>query len=124
MSLERIFGALIVAGALTAPITAFGEAPESALARCLTEKGVTLYVADWCPYCRRLLDDFGPAAATLKITHCFDAHADKAACKKLDLPGVPTWIMPDPQGRNAPQRLVGYTPIRTIAEWSGCADRE
>lgn len=110
--------------ALALPFASFAEAPESALARCLTEKGATLYVADWCPYCNRLLDDFGPSATQLRITHCFDDRSDAAACEKFNLPGVPIFLMPDPENPKKMVRLVGYASMRSIAEWSGCEDRE
>lgn len=103
---------------ICAPLLAVAEAPESMLARCLTNKGAILYVADWCRYCTRTLDEFGPSVASLKVVHCFDDRSDDAICEKLDLVGVPTWIAP---GR---ERLIGFTPLRDIAVWSNCENAE
>jgi hypothetical protein len=61
-----------------------------ALAKCLTEKGWTMYGADWCPHCKAQKADFGDAFQFVHYVECPD---NEALCNAKGVIGYPTWIL-------------------------------
>jgi glutaredoxin len=64
-------------------------------AKCLTEKGATLYGAYWCPHCQNQKAMFGSSKKYLNYVEC-DPNGDNAnpdLCKSNNITGYPTWIV-------------------------------
>lgn len=110
-----IIGVLILAaGALLveSKLNIFKDSPElDEFARCLRDKGVTMYGADWCPHCRNEKNRFGSSFRFVPYVECPD-EPDK--CLELGIKGYPTWVFQD--GR----KLEGEQGLEKLSSESGC----
>lgn len=89
-----------------------GDPPEVlALAQCLSDKGITMYGADWCPHCQNEKRAFGNAFALIPYVEC---PAEPQRCVAAGVNGYPTWIFPDGK------KLEGEQGLKGLAEESGC----
>ncbi len=84
------------------------------LAKCLGEKGVTLYGAFWCPHCIEQKQLFGKSAKLLPYVECStpDGKAQTAICISKKIEGYPTWEFADGSTLGAvltPQQLAEKT---------------
>ena len=80
MSLEKI-------SQLSAcPLTA----DKDAFAKCLTDKGWTMYGAVWCPHCKEQKDLFGTSFQYIKYVECPD---NIQLCTDKWINGYPTWVV-------------------------------
>ena len=63
------------------------------LARHLSQSGVLMYGAYWCPHCRDQKAMFGPAASLLPYVECDPrgAHAQPDTCRAKGVRVYPTW---------------------------------
>lgn len=89
-------------------------AEENALdvfARCLTEKGITMYGAYWCPHCQNEKAAFGDSFKYVNYVECTQ---ETQKCLEQKIEGYPTWIFADGK------RLVGEQGIEKLAKESGC----
>lgn len=80
-------------------------------ARCLTDRDVVMYGADWCPHCQEEKAAFGAAFELINYVECPE---EPQRCLAAGIQNYPTWIFPDGRkfvGRQGPERL---------AELSGC----
>ena len=88
------------------------------LAKCLTQKGVRMYGAYWCPHCADQKAMFGDDFHFVKYFECDPKGPDSqtARCTKDKIDGYPTWYFPksgfDP----------GVKELDKIATLSGCED--
>lgn len=87
-------------------------------AQCLTEKGVTMYGAYWCPHCANQKKMFGKAGfEKINYVEC-DArgyNAKPELCTPEKVKGYPTWEFPNDE-------IIGSVlPLSVLAEKSGCA---
>ena len=76
------------------PVTAPSSPAAIALAKHLTNKGVVLYTAYWCPHCHEQKELFGKeATGELKVVECApDGQNSQAAlCQKKQIQGFPSW---------------------------------
>lgn len=111
--------AVLIAGFLIWQVTAKKPIAKTAsfasqlenIARCLTEKNVTMYGADWCPHCQNEKKSFGEAFKFIKYVECPD---NPQKCLDIDIKAYPTWIFPNGQ------RLVGEQGPEKLAQESGC----
>ena len=106
-----VFGALIA----FAVFHSVAPSPNDALAQCLTDKGVKMYGAWFCPHCAAQKEAFGTAFHYVTYVEC--AAADKSelqVCKDAGIKGYPTWIYPDGT------KLDGEQPLTKLAEKAGC----
>jgi hypothetical protein len=83
-----------------------------AFARCLAEKDVTMYAAEWCSHCQNQKKMFGEAFKLVPYVECPE-ETDK--CLAAGIQGYPTWIFPDGK------QLLGEQTLEKLAETSGCA---
>lgn len=87
-------------------------------AQCLTDKGVKLYGAYWCPHCADQKKLFGKKGfEKIAYIEC-DPRAKDAnpeLCKQKKIKGYPTWELPD--GTLIP----GLTQLSELAEKTQCA---
>jgi hypothetical protein len=92
-----------------------------ALAECLTQKGVKMYGAYWCPHCAAQKKDFGSAFEKVTYVECAvpgDPQAQTQACKDANVESYPTWIFPDGTRESGEQSLT------SLADKAGCTYSE
>jgi hypothetical protein len=82
-----------------------------ALAQCLSERGVVMYGADWCPHCGNEKKAFGDAFKYVNYVECPEK---PKLCIEKGIEGYPTWIFPDGK------KLVGEQGLEKLAAESGC----
>lgn len=90
----------------------------AAVAKCLTEKGVIMYGAYWCPHCASQKTFFGPDFQFATYQECDDAgkNGNHKLCLDKGVVSYPTWIFP---GQGA---IVGETPVAGLAKIANCED--
>lgn len=85
-----------------------------ALAKHLSEKGMVLYGAYWCPHCKDQKAAFGDAFKYIDYVECDakgpNANPDECVAKKIE--GYPTWIYQDKQ-------YSGFQSLDKLAEITG-----
>jgi Zn ribbon nucleic-acid-binding protein len=87
------------------------------LAQCLTEKGVKMYGAYWCPHCQKQKKLFGKAFSKVDYVECAipgNPQAIVPACKDAGITGYPTWTFA------TGDRLSGEQPLAELASKAGC----
>jgi hypothetical protein len=87
------------------------------LAQCLTEKGVKMYGAYWCPHCAKQKKDFGKAFKDVTYIECAvpgNPNVQTQECQDATIKGYPTWIYPDGS------REEGEQTLQHLAEKAGC----
>lgn len=80
-------------------------------AKCLADKEVAMYGADWCPHCQNEKRAFGDSFRFVPYVECPD---DPKQCLAAGIAGFPTWIFPD--GR----RFEGEQGLEKLSAESGC----
>ncbi|QQG46527.1 MAG: hypothetical protein HYY55_01635 [Candidatus Niyogibacteria bacterium] len=80
-------------------------------AQCLTDRGVVMYGAYWCPHCQNEKKAFAGSFRLVNYVECTE-ETDKCLAEKIN--GYPTWILSD--GR----RFEGETGLEKLSEASGC----
>jgi len=90
-----------------------------AFARCLTQKGVKMYGAYWCPHCQEQKDMFGEASfKSAPYIECgIQGTTAKIidACTDAGIKHFPTWQFP-PTG----ERVEGAIPLEDLSLRTGC----
>lgn len=84
---------------------------KDALAKCLTEKGVKMYGAEWCSHCKNQKNAFGSSFQYVDYIECTQRESD---CKAAGVDGYPTWII-------GGVKYPGEQDLGTLAKLSGCA---
>lgn len=100
---------LLIIGYFSKPKTPFVNLDE--FAKCLNQKGIVMYGANWCPHCQNEKKAFGKSFSFVNYVECPE-NPQRCLAAKID--GYPTWIFPD--GR----RLIGEQGIENLARESGC----
>jgi glutaredoxin len=86
------------------------EHPYAPFAQCLTDAGLTMYGADWCPHCQDQKAMFDDAFEFIDYVNC---DFNKTECaQKVD--GYPTWYYQDKFWED------GVQSFNDFAEVSGC----
>jgi hypothetical protein len=80
-------------------------------AKCLSEKGVELYVLKTCPHCAHQKEMFGESLKYLKYIECSENYD---LCTQKRIEAVPTWILPNGE------RLVGVQSLEVLSQKTGC----
>ena len=99
-----------------------------AFAQCLSERGVVMYGADWCPHCQNEKKAFGDSFRLVSYVECPD---DPKRCLAAGIAGYPTWIFPASPARSAGatarraggpdgKKLEGEQGLRKLSRESGC----
>lgn len=81
------------------------------LAQCLSDKGVKMYGAFWCPHCANQKDMFGDDFRYIDYIECDERgeNGDPEACREAGVQSYPTWTFPgqDPLvGEKSPEELA------------------
>ncbi|MDP2704387.1 MAG: protein disulfide isomerase family protein [bacterium] len=98
------------------PKSAYGNLDE--FAKCLAEKEVTMYGADWCPHCQNEKNRFGDSFKYVPYVECPD---EPKLCIEKGIEGYPTWLLPAQAGLPDGTKLVGEQGLEKLSEISGCA---
>ena len=116
---NKYTGWLILAVLLTLAVWMISYEPKSSqpgqyddFAKCLAEKKVTMYGADWCAHCQNEKLAFGDSFKFVPYVEC---PKDIKSCLAKGIEGYPTWIFPD--GR----KLTGEQGLAKLSLESGCA---
>ena len=91
------------------------------LAECLTQKGVKMFGAYWCPHCIAQKKLFGTAFSKISYIECAvpgDPQQQTQACKDKNITGYPTWIFPD-ESRVSGEQTLEHLAQRVDCPWSG-----
>jgi glutaredoxin len=85
-------------------------------AQCLTDNGVSMYGAFWCPHCKEQKEMFGSSAKYVDYVECStpDRSDQTQICKDANIDGYPTWILQDGT------RIEGKTSLEILSEKSDC----
>lgn len=88
-------------------------------AKCLTQKGVIMYGAYWCPHCAAQKKAIGDDFQFIHYQECDDSGAggDHKLCIEKGVTSYPTWIFPG-QGN-----LVGEQQMSALAKLANCDDK-
>jgi len=80
-------------------------------AKCLTDKGVTMYGSFWCTHCQNQKSMFG---SSFKFVTYVDCDKNRDDCLEVGIEGYPAWII-------AAKKHYGEQSLDKLAELSGCA---
>jgi hypothetical protein len=89
-----------------------------AFARCLTQKGVKMYGAYWCPHCADQKNLFGASFKYAPYVECGvpgDTRKMQPECTDAGIKHYPTWQFP-PVG----ERVEGEMPLADLSLRTGC----
>lgn len=81
-------------------------------ARCLAEKKITMYGADWCPHCQNEKKAFGDSFRFVPYVEC-PQYPNR--CLAAGIKGYPTWIFP------GGKKLEGEQGLQKLSAESGCS---
>jgi len=120
-----VAGAIAAAALMSYVSWIAGSEPKSGkdyspIAQCLTEQGVFMYSAYWCPSCAKVKRDFGEAFKHIAYVEC-DARGENAEaerCVARQIRRTPTWIQE--QDGNEVKRIEGALSPEKLAETFGC----
>ena len=90
-----------------------------AFARCLTERGVKMYGAWWCPHCIEQKEAFGASFEYAPYVECGvkgDTHGQTQVCKDENVKHYPTWQFP-PTG----ERVERVFTLQELSDRTGCS---
>jgi hypothetical protein len=91
-----------------------------AFAKCLTDRGVKMYGAWWCPHCQEQKAKFGATSFKLApYVECGvqgDTSVRTQVCKDEGIQHYPTWQFP-PTG----ERVERVFELEDLSERTGCA---
>ena len=79
-------------------------------AKCLTEKGATLYASKYCGHCQNQKEMFGDSLNYINQVECTE---NQELCQQMGIQGVPTWII---DGKS----YVGVQSLETLSSVTGC----
>src|ERR1700730_8407728 len=109
-----IYAVLIVAAfGLAYYISNRSQHKNDAFARCLTERGVKMYGAWWCPHCIEQKEKFAASFVYVPYVECGikgETHGQSQVCKDENVKHYPTWQFP-PTGERV-ERLFSLQELR------------
>ncbi len=94
----------------------FAPGKYDGLAKCLTEKGVKMYGAYWCPHCAKQKALFGKSFEYVNYIECSlpNKAGQTELCKEAGIEGYPTWEFA------SGERLPGEQTLQALSEKSAC----
>lgn len=94
-----------------------GPSPYDNFAQCLTDKGVKMYGAWWCPHCSKQKSIFEGSFEKINYIECSapGTRTMTQQCKADGIEGYPTWQFADGS------RLSGEQSLEALAKKTGCA---
>jgi hypothetical protein len=88
-------------------------------AHCLTDRGVKMYGAWWCPHCQEQKEKFSASFEFVPYTECGvkgDLKGQNPVCKEQGISHFPTWQFP-PMG----ERVERVFTLEELSDRTGCA---
>ena len=88
-------------------------------ARCLSDRGVKMYGAWWCPHCQDQKEKFGASFEFAPYVECGvkgDTSVKTQVCKDAGIQHYPTWQFP-PTG----ERVERVFELEELRDRTGCA---
>lgn len=85
-----------------------------AFTKCLSDGGVKIYGASWCPHCQNQKKMFGDSIKNIYIECYPDGNTLTDICKQAGINGFPTW-----EFQNG-KRLSGGLTFQQISDNSNC----
>jgi len=79
-------------------------------AKCLSEKGVTMYGSYWCNHCQNQKKIFGDSFKYINYVECTE---NQDLCREKGIEGYPTWIIND-------EKYPGEQSIQKLSQLTGC----
>lgn len=85
------------------------------LAKCLSETGVKMYGAWWCPHCKNQKDMFGKSFRYINYVECAEPgtrQGQTRECQDAGVESYPTWVFPDGRvvrGEIKPEKISEIT---------------
>lgn len=119
--LYSIVSVAVIIAVVYAVVTAnSGPGQYDAFAQCLTDKGVAMYGAYWCPHCQNQKKLFGKSFTKVTYIECAlpgNPRGQVQQCLDAKIESYPTWEFADKT------RVTGEMTLGQLAEKSGCALR-
>ncbi len=108
--------AMLVLSACSSSGWNISDSQKADLAKCLTEKGVVMYGAFWCPHCARTKARFGAAFKEIKYVECDPKGENEQSllCIDKNIDKYDTWEFADGS------RLISEPTYIQLAEKAGC----
>ena len=93
-----------------------GPGKYDAFAQCLTENGVKMFGAYWCPHCLNQKKEFGKSWQYVTYVECSlpGGQGQTEVCSKEGIKGYPTWEFANGE------RVSGEVPFPELSQKSGC----
>ena len=114
-----IFAVLVVAAfGLAYYLANRSQHTHDAFARCLTDRGVKMYGAWWCPHCVEQKKMFAASFKYVPYVECGikgETHGQSQVCKDENVKHYPTWQFP-PTG----ERVERIFSLEELSERTGC----
>ncbi len=90
--------------------------PYDNFAKCLSEKGVKMYGAYWCPHCINQKEMFGSSWRYITYVECSlpNGAGQTKECSDAGIKGYPTWEFSDGK------RESGEISFEKLSQYSGC----
>ena len=115
-----IYAALVVAAfGLAYYLNNRSRHKNDAFARCLTERGVKMYGAWWCPHCIEQKEKFAASFEYVPYVECGikgETHGQSQVCKDENVKHYPTWQFP-PTG----ERVERIFSLQELSDRTGCS---
>jgi thiol-disulfide isomerase/thioredoxin len=111
INIEELKNMEPVEGETTAPATEYSEETLENFAKCLGEKDIVFYHADWCGYCQQQKAMFGSA---LEFVNNVECTANEEVCAQEGITAYPTWKI------NGELRS-GMLQLSALSSLTGCA---
>ena len=88
----------------------------SEFAQCLTDEGMVMYGAFWCPHCNDQKAEFGSAVKLINYVECDPKgeNGQPELCLAMNVESYPTWI------RNEVDYYKGFLKLEKLAEITSC----
>lgn len=108
--------ALVVIGLIVfATLQTSAPSPYERFVQCLTDKGVKMFGAWWCPHCQNQKKLFEGAFEKINYIECSLPNRQmNQTCRDAGIEGYPTWEFADGS------RVSGETTLQTLAEKTAC----
>jgi len=88
-------------------------------AHCLSDRGVRMYGAWWCPHCQEQKEMFAKSFKYVNYVECGvkgDVHQESQVCKDEKINHFPTWQFP-PTG----ERVERVFSLEELSDRTGCS---
>ena len=114
--LLALLAAVAIPAFYMAAAGAKANAARDVFAKCLTEKGMNMYGAYWCPHCANMKKLFGSSFRYVNYIEC-DVRGENQQhdlCVAKNIKGYPTWEFSDGS------MLFGEAPFAALGNRTGC----